>query len=120
MAWFWPFGKKKEEDDLAAFEKELGLPNDRLGLGTDKTQEDVTSYDNLANPPGAESTERKNLYESQQSVQRQQAPLPVQSTDMQVISAKLDTIKAMLDLINQRLNSLEQNAEETKQTKKIW
>jgi hypothetical protein len=113
----WPFSsRKKEEDELAAFEKELGL---RDNIGVDRVsepKEEPTSFDNLAAPKDESSIELRKSYEMQRNqVQSQQFP----QNDSQIISAKLDTIKAMLDLINQRLNTIERNVEE-KQKQKLW
>lgn len=105
---FWNFWKKK--DDVAEFEKELGLgPKDRLGM--EKTEEE---FDRLAKPEEPLATEQKE-YELNKPIPEPQQK--VQDHDVQIISAKLDTIKSMLELINQRLNTLEKHNEEKK---KIW
>jgi len=109
MNWkFW----KKDEDDLATFEKELGLGNE-TGLDTEKPVEE--SYDRLSRPGETPISFEapKNEYQRNNIPQQSQ-----DNNDIKLISAKLDTIKAMLDLINQRLNALEKNPDD--RPRKIW
>ncbi|MBN2420686.1 hypothetical protein JXB27_00225 [Candidatus Woesearchaeota archaeon] len=108
----WPF--KKKEDELAAFERELGLKSRDTALPETPPER---SYEM---PKEEDITERRNLYNSQKEEEQktvQQMQLP---DNAQIISAKLDTIKAMLDLINQRINALEKNVEEINKPKKMW
>lgn len=107
MNWkFW----KRDDDDLATFEKELGLGRG-TGLETEKPVEE--SYDRLSKPgePPISFDAPRNEY------QRNNAPQQ-ENNDLKLISAKLDTIKAMLDLINQRLNALEKNPDD--RPRKVW
>lgn len=111
----WPF--KKKEDELAAFERELGLKSRDTGL-PESTEE--KSYEV---PKEEDITERRSLYDTQREEQQKQVQQTQQTqlpNDNQIISAKLDTIKAMLDLINQRLNVLERNVEDINKPKKMW
>lgn len=115
----WPFGKKKEEDDLAAFERELGLQSTDTEIKEEPRQE---SYDNLPEEPtnDLDSSPRRQLDMSRSSSQSFQTQVqPLQINDLQLISAKLDTIKAMLEMLNQRIANLEKNAEE-KPKQKLW
>jgi len=110
MVW-WKFWKK-EEDELAAFEKELGLGARAVGMEEEKPTEET--YDRLARPEefGGGMPEQPR-FEPQKPLQQF-----AQTTDLQLISAKLDTIKAMLDVLNQRLESIERNVQE--KSKKAW
>jgi hypothetical protein len=114
MAWFWPFGKKKEEDELAAFEKELGL-SAPTGIEEEKPIEE--SYDKLGSDyktPGREEFEHPVLEARREPLQQVS-----QTADLQLILAKLDTIRVMLDTINQRLTTLEKHVEE-KPKQRLW
>jgi hypothetical protein len=115
MVWFWPFGRKKEGDDLAAFEKELGISPPPTGIEEEKPIEE--SYDKLGpdyKTPGHEEFEHPALEARREPLQQAS-----QSADMQLVIAKLDTIRVMLDTINQRLTTLEKHVEE-KQKQRLW
>lgn len=109
----WPFGgKKKEDEELAKFEKELGL-GDRTGLESE-TAASPKDEPLLPKEPGSEEPFPSLTPEpTAQPVQQQ----PTSSPDLQVISAKLDTLKSMLELVNQRIEALERRSDEKK---KMW
>ena len=101
----WPFNKK--EDELASFERELGLSESKLSenrLGLEERPEEPPLKTGLDS-----SFDARSAYDAQKQVPQQQ---PQQQNEMQIVLAKLDTIKAMLDLINQRINTIERNVEE--------
>jgi len=106
----WPF--KKKEDDLAQFERELGL-----NPSSEPLREPVDeSYDRLNEDIQKPGIEPRSISSMSQPLQQFS-----QNTDVQIISAKLDTIKAMLDLMNQKLSNLEKNVEEKgKDKKNLW
>jgi hypothetical protein len=111
----WPF-KKNEEDELAQFERELGLNKDRTGIEEQPIESPKQeNYDRL---PDQTYSERPTL-ENRPTYSQQQVQPQIQSNDTQVISAKLDTIKAMLELLNQRIDALEKKIEE-KPKQKLW
>lgn len=115
MAW-WKFWKK-EEDDLAAFERELGLARD-TGLETEKPSEE--SYNKLGTEEKfGEEKYGSGIGERERYEQPKQIQQFSQTTDIQLVSAKLDTVKAMLDVVTQKIDNLEKELHE-KQKQKLW
>ncbi len=109
----WPFSKKKE-DDLAQFERDLGIqPGDRLGLDSESKPIDE-SYDKLGADITAPEQPRFESRRPEQSLQQ-----VAQTADLQLIAAKLDVIRAMIETLNQRMSNLERNAQE-KEKQKLW
>lgn len=114
MSWkFWK--KNNEEDELAAFERELGISKGDETLGIDTSKPIEESYNKL----GEEKLVSEQTRLDQQRDQPRQLQQFSQNTDIQLVSAKLDTVKAMLDVVNQRLDNIEKEIHE-KQKQKMW